>query len=249
MYMFASFKNTELFRYFVRVDLNNGIDKILKQNKSSFSLIAGSIFSGSFSILGTYFGMKEIEYSSFCKIVITSALFTLLFVIGMGLFKVFIFLGSFIYNAVKKEKTPSKTKVKELIDNFDHIACDNILISQNFINAYNDKNTPIFLKEFYFYEVVYYTNVSLSIIQKLIYNKNLCINDKNNTNRIHLFRLENVLFMINDIYEFIDDNKEKIGVDTVLQPSVNNMVAELYNKLDNLIKQCKKIKEEKYISN
>lgn len=247
--MFASFKNTELFRYFVRVDLNNGIDKILKQNKSSFSLIAGSIFSGSFSILGTYFGMKEIEYSSFCKIVITSALFTLLFVIGMGLFKVFIFLGSFIYNAVKKEKTPSKTKVKELIDNFDHIACDNILISQNFINAYNDKNTSIFLKEFYFYEVVYYTNVSLSIIQKLIYNKNLCINDKNNTNRIHLFRLENVLFMINDIYEFIDDNKEKIGVDTVLQPSVNNMVAELYNKLDNLIKQCKKIKEEKYISN
>lgn len=247
--MFASFKNTELFRYFVRVDLNNGIDKILKQNKSSFSLIAGSIFSGSFSILGTYFGMKGSEYSSFCKIVITSALFALLFVIGMGLFKGFIFLISFIHNAVKKEKIPSKAKVKELIDDFDHIACDNILISQNFINAYNDQTTPILLKEFYFYEVVYYTNVSLSIIQKLMYNKNLCINDKNNTNRIHLFRLENALFMINDIYKFIDDNKEKIGVDTVLQPSVNNMVDELYNKLDNLSEQCKKIKDVKYISN
>lgn len=247
--MFASFKNTELFRYFVRVDLNNGIDKILKQNKSSFSLIAGSIFSGSFSILGTYFGMKESEYSSFCKIVITSALFALLFVIGMGLFKGFIFLGSFVCNALKKEKVPSKAKIKELIDDFDHIACDNILISQNFINAYNDKNTSILLKEFYFYEIVYYTNVSLSIIQKLIYNKNLCINDKNNTNRVHLFRLENALFMLNDIYTFINENKEKNGVDAVLQPSVNNMVSELKNKLNNLSEQCEKIKKEKYISN
>ncbi len=247
--MFTSFKNTELFRYFVRVDLNNGIDKILKQNKSSFSLIAGSIFSGSFSILGTYFGMRSNEFSSFCRIVISTALFSMLFIIGMGLFKGFIFICSYFHNASKKEKLPSKAEIKEMIDDFDHIACDNILISQNFIKAYQKKNTPILLKEFYFYEIVYYTNVSLSIIQKLIYNKKFCINDKNNTNRVHLFRLENALSMINDIYTFVDDNKEKIGVDTILQPSVNNMVSRLSTALNTLSKECKDIKKEKYASN
>ena len=63
--MFSSFKNTELFRYFIRVDLNKNVDKIIKQNSSNFSLIAGSIFSGSFSILGTYFGMDSAKYGQF----------------------------------------------------------------------------------------------------------------------------------------------------------------------------------------
>ncbi len=247
--MFTSFKNTELFRYFVRVDLNNGIDKILKQNKSSFSLIAGSIFSGSFSILGTYFGLKASEFSSFCRIVISCFLFAILFVIGMCLFKGFIFIFSYFYNAWKKEKSPSKAKIKEMIDDFDHIACDNILISQNFIKAFQDMDTTKLLKEFYFYEIVYYTNVSLTIIQKLIYNKKFCINDKSNTNRIHLFRLENALSMIDDIFKFVNDNKEKIGVDPILQPSVNNMVLESSKLLTTLSKECKDIKKEKYESN
>lgn len=244
--MFSSFKNIELFRYFVRVDLNSGIDKLVRQNKSNFSLITGSIFSGSFSILGTYFGMNKNEFSSFCKIIMSSALFALLFVIGMGLFKGFIFICSCLYNSWKKEKLPSNAKAKEFIDDFDHIACDNILISQNFIKAYKDKDTPILLKEFYFYETVYYTEVSLSIIQKIIFNKKLCINTQGNTNRVHLFRLENALSMIMDIYKFIDENKDKIGVDKMLQPSVNSMICELNNKLDTLSKECENIKNEKY---
>ena len=34
--MFSSFKSTELFRYFIRDDINNGIDKIIQQNKSNY---------------------------------------------------------------------------------------------------------------------------------------------------------------------------------------------------------------------
>ena len=171
--MFSSFKNTELFRYFIRVDLNKSIDKIIKQNSSNFSLIAGSIFSGSFSILGTYFGMNQTTYGYWGSIFFSTFLFSVLFVIGMTIFKIALKLLSFFFNASKKEKLPSKTKIKEFIDDFDHIACDNILISQNFINAYNDKNTSSNLKEFYFYEIIYYTKVSISIIKKIISDSNL----------------------------------------------------------------------------
>lgn len=244
--MFSSFKNTELFRYFIRVDLNKGIDKIIKQNKSNFSLVAGSIFSGSFSILGTYFGMHESEYSSFISIGLITILFSILFGVGLVLFKILTRICSYLCNAIKKEKSSSKEKVKEYIDNFDHIACDNILISKNFIMAYEDSKTSENLKEFYFYEIIYYTKVSLDIIRKLLVNKNKCINDKEHTNRIHLFRLENSLNMLEEIYRFIDGNKTQVACDQSLQNSLYKEIADLGTALNKYKGECEKIKLEIY---
>lgn len=244
--MFSSFKNTELFRYFIRVDLNKGIDKIIKQNKSNFSLVAGSIFSGSFSILGTYFGIHESEYSSFISIGLITILFSILFGVGLVLFKILTRICSYLCNAIKKEKSSSKEKVKEYIDNFDHIACDNILISKNFIMAYEDSKTSENLKEFYFYEIIYYTKVSLDIIHKLLVNKNKCINDKEHTNRIHLFRLENSLNMLEEIYRFIDGNKTQVACDQSLQNSLYKEIADLGTALNKYKGECEKIKLEIY---
>lgn len=190
--------------------------------------------------------MNTTDYKGFLNIFISTSLFVLLFVVGMVLFKFGIFIINILINAIKKEHLPSTQKIKGLIDDFDHIACDNILISQNFINAYNENDISPLLKEFYFYEIIYYTNVSLSIIQKLIVNKNLCINDKDNTNRVHLFRLKNTLSMINEIYDFLHTNKENINVDNVLQPSVNDMISELWTTLDRLTNDCDAIKAERY---
>ena len=244
--MFSSFKNTELFRYFIRVDLNKGIDKIIKQNKSNFSLGAGSIFSGSFSILGTYFGMCPYRYSNLRRIIQSTGLFVALFIIGLILFKGGELIYAYIHNARKKEKGPSKEKVKEYIDNFDHIACDNILISKNFIMAYEDSKTSENLKEFYFYEIIYYTKVSLDIIHKLLVNKNKCINDKEHTNRIHLFRLENSLNMLEEIYHFIDGNKTQVACDQSLQNSLYKEIADLGTALNKYKGECDKIKLEIY---
>lgn len=244
--MFTSFKNTELFRYFIRVDLNKSVNKLLKQNKSNFSLIAGSIFSGSFSVLGTYFGIHGNNFNSICKVILSSALFALLFVIGMGLFKFFIFICSYAYNARKKESLPSKEQIKEYIDDFDHIACDNILISQKFIAAYIRKNTSHNLKEFYFYEIIYYVKVSLSIIQKIITNKEKCINDKEHTNRIYLFRLENSIKMIDEIYFFLNSSKDNISIDPIMKSSLFKEISNIKEKTDKFNKECQQIKETIY---
>lgn len=244
--MFSSFKNTELFRYFIRVDINKGIDKIIRENKSSFSLIAGSIFSGSFSILGTYFGMHDKVYNSICIVVRSSVLFCILFVIGMTLFKVCAYIFGGIYNAWKKEKLPSAEKIKGYIDDFDHIACDNILISQNFIMAYKDPDTSADLKEFYFYEIIYYTKVSLGIIQKIFVNSNRCINDKNSTNKIYLFRLENSLKMLNEIYCFLNKNKMETNCDKRMQYSLDNEIESLKKAIDKFQLNCEELKVQIY---
>lgn len=244
--MFTSFKNAELFRYFVRVDLEKNINKILKQNKSNYSLIVGSVFSGSFSILATYYGTYTSETMGLHKMVIVTLFYISFFIIGMLLFSLVRHLIEYIFNAKKKEKQPSKQEIKEYIDDFDHIACDNILISQEFIKVYNDNETPAPLKEFYYYEIAYYTKVSLTIIQKLIVNKNLCINDRENTDRIHLFRLKNALFMIEQICDFLEKNKDKLEVDMPLQPSVGKMVSQSRTILNTMKEECENIKREKY---
>lgn len=236
--MFSSFKNTELFRYFIRVDLNKNVDKIIKQNSSNFSLIAGSIFSCSFSILGTYFGMDSAKYGQFGKIFFSTALFTVLFIIGMIIFKTSQKLFCFFRNSLKKEKLPSKAKIKEFIDDFDHIACDNILISQNFIKAYNDQNTSANLKEFYLYEIIYYTKVSISIINKILIYHDQCLNNQNLTNRIHPFRLQNSIKMLNEIYQFLDMNQQFINLQPSMQSSLSFEISEIEQQLKRFHKQC-----------
>lgn len=246
--MFNSFKNTELFRYFIRVDLNRNINKLIKQNKSNFSLISGSIFSGSFSVLGTYFGMHENKYNAFIEIIITSLLFSVLFIIGMFLFQSIYHLFRFVVNSTKKENLPNKEKIKEYIDDFDHIACDNILISQNFIESYNDSNISTQLKEFYFYEVIYYTDKSISIISRLFTNESLCINDRNNIDRVHLYRIENAIEMISEILEFVNSNKSNILTGNSMKQSLINDINRVEEKLNKLKSKCNKLKHERYMS-
>jgi len=244
--MFSSLKNTELLRYFVRVDLNKGIDKIIKQNASNFSIIAGSIFSGSFSVLGTYFGMHTTQYETIVSILCATSLFSILFVIGLLIFQLGIRWMSFVYNARKKEHSPSKVKTKQLIDDFDHIACDNILISQRFIQAYNETGISNNMKEFYFYEIIYYTKVSLAIIQKIFVNESQCINDKNNTNRIHLFRLKNTLNMLEEICKFLKNNQGNICIDNKLHPSLEREIADIKNSLNSLQKKIVVLENKNY---
>lgn len=244
--MFDTFKNTELFRYFIRVDLNKNIDKIIEQNKSNFSLVAGSIFSGLFSVLGTYFGLHDSKYNSLKQIIFSTLLFIVLFLIGIVLFQVGNYLFQYIKNSMKKEGLPSKAKIKEYIDDFDHIACDNILISQNFIDAFNDTDCSKHLKEFYFYEIMYYTKVSSTIIQKLFTYKNECINDKCNTTRVHLYRIKNALSMLDDINHFLCINKKEIAIDKSMAPSLDDELKELDGQIDTLKNSYEKLKAEKY---
>lgn len=243
--MFNTFKNTELFRYFIRIDLNKNFDKIIKQNSSNFSLIAGSIFSGAFSILGTYFGMNDYNSKTLPKMVITSVLFIILFIVSMQIYKFGCFFTVFIKNLNNREKLPDKEKIKEYIDDFDHIACDNILISQNFINAYKAEPNE-HLREFYYYEIIYYSSKSMDIINRLFINKKLCINDKNNIERVHLYRVENALNMLSELYLFIHANKSSIKIELPMKKSLEHEIIRLENTLKRLHSECDAFKKEKY---
>lgn len=245
--MFSSFKNTELFRYFIRVDLNRGIDKILQQNNSNYNLIAGSIFSGSFSILGTYYSINQSNYSLFMNLFIGTLIFIGLFIIGILIYQAITKIWRTIRNHFSKEKGPSKVEIKEYIDNFDHIACDNILISQSFMESYqNEEKLTQHMKEFYFYEIMYYTKVSMQIINALFVYSHLCINDRHNTNRVHLYRIINILNMIDEIILFLKNNSEKIQLESNMKLSLDNELLELASSLENLKNRSKNIHKEKY---
>lgn len=66
------------------------------------------------------------------------------------------------------------------------------------------------------------------------------------TNRIHLFRLENSLNMLEEIYHFIDGNKTQVACDQSLQNSLYKEIADLGTALNKYKGECEKIKLEIY---
>lgn len=245
--MFSSFKNTELFRYFIRVDLNRSIDKILEQNESNYLFIADCIFSAAFSVIGTYLTMYNEcnDGISLKRIIMITFLFLILFFIGMYIFKYGYGLLRRIRNAIKKENMASDATIKQLIDDFDHIACDNILISQNFIGAYFDNSTSSNLKEFYFYEIIYYTNVSLAKINSITLYKDRCIdNNETSGKKIHLYRLGNALSMLNEICDFLENNKNSILLESSLKESLFAQIDKLHKSINEQTRKYNEIKQE-----
>lgn len=171
-------------------------------------------------------------------------IYVVIFCVGMFIFKGIFYIFRYIYNSCKKERLPSNKEVRKIINKFDEIACDNILISQNFIDAYKRHGTSQNLKEFYFYEIIYYTKISLSNINDLILNSKMCIGNSQNLNKVQLFRLENALKMLKEIYDFLE--KEKSDIDSLLETSLHNEIAGIEYKLNNCYDSCENLKAELY---
>lgn len=94
-------------------------------------------------------------------------------------------------------------EAKNLIEKFDHIACDSILLAWDFI----DKKQSIShrdQKNFCIIEAFYYYKKAVEITCLIINNPNTCINNLENSNGISRYRLNNVYDSLKDINDQID---------------------------------------------
>lgn len=246
--MFSEFKNTELFKYFIRVELNKSLDKILKHNGSNFSLIAGSIFSGSFSIVGTYISMKDSVYMNLCSILKITICFCILFIIGYFLFKGLVYIVASVSNSVKRENGLTDLEVKQCINDFDYIACDNVLVVKNFIEALKIPNVSKNLSEFYLHEIIYYIKSSLDIINCLIVNKNTCINNNSTTKRVNILRVENILNILMTMYDEAQTIESTLEFDSILEKKFKDDLIEISKRIEEYKENVESIKSEVYVS-
>lgn len=208
--MLQSFKSLELSLYRISNSLESKIKYYSEKSDKNSIQLASTMFSTSFSLITTYvlnnlINMKSVKYSIAAIIGI--------YILGYGLsYIVFKKIIEYFRNYEKSKQKYELNKRDDAqndIDNFDFITCDNILIVYDLINQYLvSSNTE--LKTFYYYEILYFHSNSIKYIDKVLKNDQYCINVKGRTDAIELFRIINLIKMLEDTQTFLEENVKKL---------------------------------------
>lgn len=175
-------KNLELFRFYVSKDIKR-IDKKMEENESN---ILGYFLGSLIDLLIVIFfdqGVNELLKSKCsvtqiaCKVVgIVGLLFLFLF-ISWSTKKIHLY---FLYR--NKESGRSEYVMKEeqqiTIDEFDNIACDGLLICENYIKRYNE-TVEQHVRNFYLYEIIHHMDKAGAIFNDIYCHRTLYISSEN----------------------------------------------------------------------
>jgi len=128
---------------------------------------------------------------------------------------------------------------KCLIDEFDHVACDGILLALDFLKKYKASfKKSIDERQLYLIEAFYYYKKAIDVTEQVVDHGELCINNINKDDGISRYRLIN-------IYKLFKEIKEKIF--SGLDETYNHEVKEVEVDIKNAERIFKKI--EDYVMN
>ena len=212
----------------------------IKENKN-FEQITEMVFSSAMSLFislminGFYdnYYICSAETHENCECAITNP--WLIFLIGISIYIAVFFLTKFIYRFLSRKIQKhylqyrinpidvSREKAKELIDDFDNIAFDHLLIPYDYIEQINvalAKNRNE-IATFYFFETLYYLRTSILKTKQLLFDKRreMCLNIKGKTDGVDVFRLFNAYKMMQEVFKNIKNL-------TVSQPDIMSSCSE-----------------------
>lgn len=243
--MVNSFKNFERLRY----RLSNDIRQITSDNKETSDnlkeQISNTVFATIFSALITEVVFRDNGTGyDICKILKLVITFVLIYIISYMLYN---YLYKQINQKLSERKiysvTPDMISLIQIQKDFDNIACDSMLMAMDSKKAFQGlENTPenINLKEFFYYEVMHYLDVTCDKTQDLIDNKDCCIRTINEATGVDIFRVINIKNIICELERFLD--YEFPNVCKVEQrKETEYQLQELKKKVRNISENCSKI--------
>lgn len=237
--MLRSFKNLELLRYYIGINFEKNFRAFAKQNEEKNEQLASTVFSTALSLIASFLSTKYIQFFS---VPLNVAIILLVFVVGFIIsYNVYICAYRKILRVKKslkryKRKT-SAIEIKEIIDSFDHIACDNVLVAKEFMQHF-DPQSDLELSTFYYFEIIYYAKTAAKKTLKILNNSNNCINSKDKTDAIDLFRIKNLCVILKQILQFISEHKGEISIDDKMRPSLDHQVGLLEQDITKAYKKC-----------
>ena len=101
----------------------------------------------------------------------------------------------------------SREKIKDLIDDFDNVVFDHLLIAYDYVDQINvalAKNKSE-IATFYFHETLYYLRTAIFKTKQLLFDirREACLNIKGRTNGVDVFRLFNAHKMMQEVFKNI----------------------------------------------
>ena len=237
--MLRSFKNLELLRYYVGMNFEKSFRSFTKQSEEKNEQLASTVFSTALSLIASFLSTKYVHCLSTIKNIL---IIVVVFVVGFILsYNVYLFayrkLSQIKRSFKKYKRKTSAIEIKEMIDNFDHIACDNVLIAEEFIQHFDSKRDSE-LSTFYYFEVIYYAKIATEKTLKVLNNPNTCINSKVKTDAIDLFRIYNLCKILERILEFIKENEHNINIEKKTLPLLQAQIDLLSQNIAHAVGKC-----------
>lgn len=156
------------------------------------------------------------------------------------------------YNRQLNSPNVSAQKNKELIDDFDHIAFDNLIVACELLEEIQQSN-DIEVRTFCFHEVIYYLKIAIKKTKDVTHpdRRKQCLNIFGNANGIDVFRLCNILEIMNNIYSnlqsILKDNENKKTIqeyDKELKSVLQFQIKEIDCDIKEISNRCENAKND-----
>ena len=223
--MSSKIKYLELTRHHLYKKSKSLLNKDSDLTGSEFNKLSEVFFSSALSLFlaylaETYFKNAYIDKLHLWEIVLLFGSAIIVYcVLYLSIRKIYAALTKLIrhlkYKRLPSSPDASKERCKELVDDFDHIALDHLLISYELLDEIH-KTGQIEERTFYFHEIIYYLQTSIRITQDLIHPSRIerCVNLCGKTDGVDVYRIMNACFMMDDIQKGLksiieDKNRSK----------------------------------------
>lgn len=245
-----TYKTSELLKYFVTKKIDEINDNIKSTFQSSVDEFISYLISSIVSIVITALFSGDFSKFSICyKLSAAIVLIISFFIIKVLAQKIIKKLRMY---RIKKDQIQGlsyydSSNRKNLIDDFDNIVCDFILICYNFINKYKEAEQDLALEsdeyvhreimDFYYFEVIYYLEKSLTTFQNLLNGSYICnsMPDLNPGVKIDQYRIKNLLDIVLKLDAFIKSKEE----DYLCRYAENNVLETKLHNLHTLVNDIK----------
>lgn len=213
-------KNIELLRFYISKD----ISKINKKIKDNDNQLTSSLIASLIDILIVIIFSDDFKNSSRLSKIVWIVFLVVFFLIATKVI-------SKIRNAiVNRRKETGKDKYKlevilERIDEFDNIACDGLLICQNYKSKFSAVSET-YLKSFYFFEIIHHLKKIVSIFECIRENPELYIDD-NDERKLDTYRVNNFIIFAKEINKFVQSQKISLSDDKNLADDISNINAQI----------------------
>ncbi len=223
-----SYKNLELFRYYLNRDLQK-IDSSIKEGHDDlFGYFIASLID---IAIVTLFNDDLAEMDICCKVVTILALAGA-FVVMSKLINELVHFHCIRRKESGREDYIDDKARQKTIDEFDNISCDGLLICESYIEKYVQTSTN-YLNDFYLFEIIHHLTKSTNLFNVIYNNKSLYVSsDQFKSELINNYRFNNYIDFAKAINAFLQNNINNIR-DEEIKRDINN--------LDNTIKNWKKI--------
>lgn len=260
--MFKNLKYLELTRHHMYKKTKKAIKDFTNNEDSEFHKLAEVVFSSALSLFlayltENYFVPYKTGHLKIMDIVI-------LFLGGIVLYCLFYMCTKKIYAIMSKKiedrrynrqihfPDVSTQKNKELIDDFDHIAFDNLIVACELLEEIK-YTRDLEIRSFCFHEVIYYLKIAIRKTKEVTHpdRREQCLNIFGNVNGIDIFRLYNIWDIMKKIHyqinEILKNNDEENTVqiyDDKLKNVLYFQIKEIGDDIEEIARRCDDAKND-----